>query len=500
LRRIAVASVTAAGAFHGLALYVNDDLDELIPRMPRWATASGSDGTEGKKPRVVVLGSGWGSMSLIRKLDLEEVDLTVVSPRPYFFYTPLLAGSATGTVSNDNICESVRNSVVRAGPEGGRYIKASCTGVDLKEKKVKCTVEGSEGLEVPYDKLVIAVGADPATFGIKGVQENAYFLKEVEHGVAIRSRVLSLIERASALQSLRGPGADQSDIDRLLHFVVVGGGPTGTELCAELSDLVKKDVSRSFPEVASRVRITMLEGLPRILSMFDQKLASYAQDHLEERDVAIKTNVFVTEVGETQASIKSRSGGVGTVDYGMLIWAAGIACRPLTKQLMAQIGTENGQDSRRGLKVDKHLRVLGAEDVYAIGDCAVSGLPPTAQVASQQGKYLGRAFRDEFAKGEEAVEFKYNDKGKMAYIGGGEGVVEVASKPDVDYAFWRALHGAVGEPRITGGPGFLVWRSVYFSMLLSARNRMSIGYDWLRTYIFGRDVSVSPVLDPREMQ
>jgi len=502
-------SGAAAAASYGFALYVNDDIDDLTLRWGRYFSVPAVHGSS-EKPKLVVLGSGWGAMSLIRKLDLDIVDLTVVSPRPYFFYTPLLAGSATGTVSHSNIAEPVRHAVFRDGVEKGRYIQASCQDVDFKNKKVRCAVEGTH-VDVPYDKLVVAVGAQPATFGIKGVQENAYFLKELEDGVAVRSKVLSLIEKASALHNLKGAEKDagtQTEIDRLLHFVVVGGGPTGTELCGELSDLLKKDVAKGFPEVAERVKITLVEGLPRILSMFDEGLANYAQKHLGQRDIDIRTNKFVAEVSTTQATLKdAKSKDLETIDYGMLVWAAGITTRPLVRSLMDAIGKDRGQDSRRGLKVDEFLQVQGADDVYAIGDCAVSGLPPTAQVASQQGKYLGRILREEFSnivKGEEAAtvvpQFEYKDKGKMAYIGGGEGVVEMTmssekkSSPsgELDYSFWRALHGAVGEPRIAGQSGFMIWRSVYFSMLLSAKNRVAIAGDWARTFLFGRDITTPP--------
>mmetsp|Transcript_26975 Transcript_26975/g.37375 ORF Transcript_26975/g.37375 Transcript_26975/m.37375 type:complete len:576 (-) Transcript_26975:145-1872(-) len=544
LRRLGFGAATLVGGSYAISLYINDDFDDVIP--PKWLRVPTAHG-DVPKQKLVVLGSGWGAMSLIRKLNLEDVDLTVVSPRPYFFYTPLLAGSATGTVSHSNIQESVRHAVVKNGEERGRYVQATCENVDFRNKTVKCSLGGDtdSGVEIPYDKLVIAVGAQPATFGIKGVKENALFLKELEDGVKVRSKVLSLIEKASALQNISSAKSKEvpenaereNEIDRLLHFVVVGGGPTGTELCAELSDFLRKDVARGFPEIASRVRVTLVEGLPRILSMFDEQLASYAQSHLQKSAIDIKTNKFVAEVGPTTATIKdAKSKELHTLDYGMLVWAAGITTRPVVSHLIAAVGKEGGQNSRRGLVVDKHLRVKGTKegDVYAIGDCAVSGLPPTAQVAAQQGKYLGRILRKEFQQrrqkgaivtekddddnsaqvaaydeGAQFVvpEFTYNDKGKMAYIGSGEGVVEIGSGTSssssssssskkggdptqaIDYNFWRSIHSAVGEPRIVGQSGFMIWRSVYFSMLLSARNRMAICGDWVRTYLFGRDIT-----------
>mmetsp|Transcript_13106 Transcript_13106/g.19613 ORF Transcript_13106/g.19613 Transcript_13106/m.19613 type:complete len:495 (+) Transcript_13106:56-1540(+) len=493
IRRVALALVPVGGAAYCGALYVNDDLDELFPKALFKTRVEVKE-----KEKLVVLGSGWGSMSLLRKIDLDQYDLTLVSPRPYFFYTPLLAGSATGTVSQENICESVRKSLIRTDTGGdARYVQAHCTGVDLKTKTVSCRLSEGETMTLPYDKLVVAVGADHATYGIKGVKEHAYPLKEVEHAVAIRAKLLSLIERASTIKTLKGE-AGNAEIDKLLHFVVVGGGPTGTELCGEMSDFINTDIKKAFPEIAGRIKITMLEGLPRILSMFDEKLAEYAKSHLLERKIDIRTNVFVTSVTPSMASLKMKSGETDSIEYGMLVWAAGITSRNLTKDLVKSIGAAKGQTSRRGLVVDEHLRVVGAEDVYAIGDCAVSGFPPTAQVASQQGKYLGRALNGVNTENEASVGFRYRDKGKMAYIGGGEGIVEVKLSnrpPRIDYDFWRSIHAR--EPRVTGTPGFVVWRSVYFSMLLSARNRVYIGMDWVRAFMFGRDITVSRPTDKK---
>jgi len=357
-----------------------------------------------------------------------------------------------------------------------------------------------------YDKLVIAVGAQPATFGTPGVREHAFFLKELDHSAVLQQRILECLERASALVHV----GDPSEVEALLHFVVVGGGPTGVELSAELSDFIRTDVRRLFPHLAGMVKITLLEAAPRILGPFTKSLSDYAVEHLENVGVSVQTGSCVTKVtGPHKATLRTKTAdgkAVETdIDFGALVWAAGIATRPMVRDLATSLGATAGQNSPRGLVVDDRLRVKGIDDssVFAIGDCAVSGLPPTAQVAAQQGKWLGRALRDGVAAAAESAPFSYDDKGKMAYVGKHAAVVEAKLGPPrskvQDHFWWRSLHGAApassdettrAAAELTGASGFAFWRGTYFSKLMSPTNRVAVGVDWFRAEYFGRDVTV----------
>jgi len=137
------------------------------------------------KPKVVVLGTGWGALSFLQHLDEDDITLTIVSPRSFFFYTPLLAGTAVGTVSNRSIVEPIRWYFNRSGHSGASFLQATCEEVDLTKKTVTCTDIRGERVTVPYDYLVVSVGAEPATFGIPGVKEHATFMKEVEDGMKV---------------------------------------------------------------------------------------------------------------------------------------------------------------------------------------------------------------------------------------------------------------------------------------------------------------------------
>lgn len=469
---------------------VNDDLDDLsyFVKRPYLSFMNGSQ----EKKKVVVLGAGWGAVSFVKKLDPALYDVKVISPRPFFFYTPLLVGSTTGVVSPGAIIEPIRD-VTEVD-----FLRTECTNVDLDNRKVHCT----DNLTLDYDHLVVAVGAQPNTFGIPGVAENAFFMKEMEHGRAVRKEMLDVIERADVEMA----AGRVENVKKLLNFVVVGGGPTGVEFCGEVADFITQDLKRRYPKVADYFNITLVEALPGLLTMFHKSVGQYVQDHLEQQGVKIKLNAMVKGVEPGVVSLGNKEGKVDKMDYGVLVWVAGVGMRPFTKRLCDQIGKENGQTDRRGLLVDECLRVKGTKpgEVFAIGDCAVSGKPPTAQVAYQQGKYLGRQFRlgaqhQITDTSGETPGFEYNHQGTMAYIGKGEAATELNPNALIklgrssvtDHFWWRSLYGDVDQLRVMGPVGFAIWRSTYFCKLLSNRNRWSVASDWVRNAMFGRPAASS---------
>lgn len=495
VRRIAKKTVKYTGLTAGLVgvatgatMAINDDLDDISYFFSRRAYGFGKS-TEKKK--VVVLGSGWGALSFARKLDSNEYKVTVVSPRPFFFYTPLLVGSTTGVVSPGAIIEPIRDNV----PEC-EFMRVACKDVDLDNRKVFCDGD----ITLDYDHLVVAVGMQPNTFGIPGVDKYGRFLKEVEHGREVRKEMLNLIEEADVAQS----AGNEAKARQLLNFVVVGGGPTGVEFCGELSDFIKNDLVNRYPKIADYFKVTLVEALPGILTMFHKSVGGYVQDHLQNQGVDVRLNAMVKEVEADKVHLKQKDGSIASMDFGILVWVAGVGMRPFTKALCEKIGKDKGQTDRRGLLVDGCLRVKGTRpgEVFAIGDCAVCGKPPTAQVAYQQGKYLGRMFRlgsQHLISDPEAEAFKYNHQGTMAYIGQGEAATEINPNSVIklgrssitDHFWWRSLYGDTDQLRVMGPAGFAIWRSVYFSKLFSTRNRWSVASDWIRTGFFGRPASSS---------
>jgi len=238
----------------------------------------------------------------------------------------------------------------------------------------------------------------------------------------------------------------------------------------------------------------LVEALPHVLTMFDASLINQTEKAFERLNIELLLNAQVKEVGEKSMTIKHKDGSESKLPYGFLVWVTGNTPRRLIRDAMEKIGTKY-QSDRRGLKVDTHFRVLGVDNVWAIGDCAISTCPPTAQVAYQEGAYLGRLFNslcDDFQRanlGEtnknklnsiisNAPEFKYRHFASFAYIGDHQAIAQLSTGEDrkniVDFY---------------GQSVFWLWRSVYFSKLLSYKNRFMVATDWTKTFFFGRDVS-----------
>jgi NADH:ubiquinone reductase (non-electrogenic) len=378
----------------------------------------------------------------------------------------------------------------------------ACKDVDLDGKKVICTTGGADAtdLTLDYDHLVVAVGAQPNTFGIPGVDKYAKFLKEMEHGRELRRHLLNRLEEADVAFAT----GNIDKVKQLLSIVVVGGGPTGVEFCGELTDLIKRDLNKRFPNLKEHFQVTLVEALPGLLTMFQKAVGEHVKDHLVSQGVDVRLNAAVKEAQEDKVQIKRKDGSVDTLDYGTLVWVAGVGMRPFTKALCTKIGPEAGQTDRRGLVVDGCLRVKGTRlgEVFAMGDCAISGKPPTAQVATQQGKYLGRMFRygnDSLITDDTAPPFTYHHQGTMAYVGDSAaatelfpaGMLKLGQGSISDHLWWRSLYGEVDHFRVMGFAGFAVWRSVYFSKMFSSRGRWCVGSDWLRTTFYGRPASSS---------
>ncbi|KAH8653549.1 hypothetical protein BX600DRAFT_386292 [Xylariales sp. PMI_506] len=464
------------------------------------------------KKTLVILGTGWGSVSLLKKLDTENYNVVVVSPRNYFLFTPLLPSCTTGQIEHRSIMEPIR-TILRAKKSAVKYYEAEATHVDHERKVVRISdsseIKGTTTeTEVPYDMLVIGVGAENATFGIPGVRENSCFLKEIRDAQAIRTKIMDCVETAAF--------KDQSpeEVDRLLHMVVVGGGPTGVEFAGELRDFFDEDIKKLIPDIADRFKVTLIEALPNVLPMFSKQLIDYTESTFKEEHIEIKTKTMVKKVSEksVEAEITKADGKKEKVEipYGLLVWATGNALRPLVKDLMASIPAQ--KDSRRGLAVNEYLVVQGTRDIWAVGDCAVAGYAPTAQVAGQEGSFLARLFNNmaktedleekirtlssnlnlkpgnaaEIAQEIETAErqlrrirdvkpFHYSHQGSLAYIGSEKAVADVA---------W--LNGNVASG---GKLTYYFWRSAYLSMCFSTRNRVLVALDWVKAKLYGRDVS-----------
>ncbi|XP_050205756.1 external alternative NAD(P)H-ubiquinone oxidoreductase B2, mitochondrial-like [Mercurialis annua] len=320
----------------------------------------------GKKKKVVVLGTGWAGISFLKNLKCTSYDVHVVSPRNYFAFTPLLPSVTNGTVEARSIVEPIRN-FVRKKPFKVDFKEAECYKIDPVNKKIHCrsnsakNLGGTEEFTMDYDLLVVAMGASSNTFNTPGVLEYAHFLKEVEDAQRIRRSIIDCYERANL------PDISEEEKKRIMHFVVVGGGPTGVEYAAELHDFAFEDLARLYPSVKDYLKITLLEAGDHILNMFDARITEFATEKFNRDGIDVKTGSMVVKVNEKDISTKDgKTGQTVSLPYGMVLWSTGIATRPVIKEFMKQIG----QGNRRVLATDEWLRVEGCDTIYALGDCA----------------------------------------------------------------------------------------------------------------------------------
>jgi NADH:ubiquinone reductase (non-electrogenic) len=388
--------------------------------------------------------------------------------------------------------EPIRN-ILRHKKAKVRFYEAECTKIDY-EKRVVYAKDDSEikgdtmDAEIPFDMLVVGVGAENATFGIPGVKEHSCFLKEVGDAQKIRKQIMDCIETAVFKDQ------SEEEIKRLLHMVVVGGGPTGVEFAGELQDFFEEDLRKWIPQIKDNFHVTLVEALPNVLPMFSKQLIDYTESSFKEEHIEILTQTMVKNVTDKyiEAEMKNKDGSkrLERIPYGLLVWATGNAVRPLVKDLMSQIPAQ--KDARRGLDVNEFLVVNGTENIWAVGDCAVANYAPTAQVAAQEGAFLARLFNtmaktdaidDELkdlsikqakAKGDERTAilneiserqrqlrrvkqvgpFQYSHQGSLAYIGAEKAVADVS---------WFKGNIASG-----GTMTYLFWKSAYLSMVFSS--------------------------------
>lgn len=440
----------------------------------------------------MLAGTGWGSVALLKNLDTENYNVIVVSPRNYFLFTPLLPSCTTGTIEHRSIMEPVR-AILRHKKAAVQYYEAEATNIDSERKVIKISdnseVRGATATtEIPYDMLVVGVGAENATFGIPGVREHSCFLKEIGDAQRIRKKIMDCVETAAF--------KDQSDaeVNRLMHMVVVGGGPTGVEFAGELQDFFEEDIKKLVPDISPRFKVTLIEALPNVLPSFSKQLIDYTESTLREEKIDIKLKTMVKNVTDTTVEAEATNPD-GTkekivIPYGLLVWATGNAVRPIIKDLISSIPAQ--KNSRRGLAVNEYLVVQGARDIWAVGDCAVAGYAPTAQVASQEGNFLAKLFNNlaktenlesrihelssglnlqsgnsaEAAQEIELLErqlkrikdvkpFRYTHQGSLAYIG--------SEKAVADVSWWN------GNLATGGSMTYLFWRSAYLSMCFSSK-------------------------------
>ncbi|KAJ7583007.1 pyridine nucleotide-disulfide oxidoreductase-domain-containing protein [Mycena floridula] len=513
------------------------------------------------KPRLVIIGGGWGAMGVLQTLHPGDYHVTVVSSETYTTFTPLLPSAAVGTVQVRTLIEPIRKIIARLR---GHFVQAKAVdivfGQNLVEVQTIAPTGEPSNFYLPYDKLIVAVGSSSNTHGVPGL-EHCFQLKTIADAQAIRRRIMDNFETASL------PTTSPEERKRLLSFVVCGGGPTGVETAAEIHDFCQEDIMKYYPKICrEEVEIHVIQSNEHILNTYSEVISKYAEQKFQRDGVDLVTSARVGLVNPAYV-IYTRPGPDGkiqqhTIPTNFVLWSTGIAMNPFTRQMTSLLPN---QFHKKAIEVDAHLRVKGvhARNIYAIGDCAtietdivshfmelvdeadrdkngkidyeeweimverikqqipmatnhvtkvrelfemfdkdadenlslnevaklledignkITSLPATAQVAAQQGKYLGKKLHklarhtesnNTALPPDESVSkpFYYKHLGTLAYIGN-------AAVFDFDgYSFMGGLAAAYA------------WRSIYWNEQVSIRTRALLMIDWIIRGIWGRDLS-----------
>jgi NADH dehydrogenase len=392
------------------------------------------------RPRVVILGAGFGGLTAAKALS-KEADVTVVDRHNFQTFLPLLYQVATAGLAADHVAHPVRGALRKSGV---KFRMGSPISVDQKNKSVK--LDSSEVLE--FDHLVVALGSATADFGVAGVNEHALGMKSVHEAIGIRAEVMRRFEDLCRFE-------DQTR----LSLSVVGGGPTGVEMAGALAELKRGPLKNDEANAAEHIDIYLIEAGPRILPMFSEKLSARAKKDLEKLGVKVLLNTAVQEVKPRQILIKDGS----VIPSEVTIWAAGVKGEPTGGLLNLPLeGTR--------ISVAQNLQVNHYPHIWAIGDISSAKgadggfLPMVAPVAMQQGRWVAKQIM-RAARGQALQDFKYLDKGSMATIGRHKAVVQ-----------FKGI-------QITGIPAWYAWLWLHLFYLLGGRNKIGTIADWTWNYL-----------------
>ena len=401
-------------------------------------------GTEARRPRVVILGGGFAGIGAARKLEKADADVVLVDKHDYHTFQPLLYQLATGLLETSAVGHSLRDLV--QGQGNAVIHKTPVTGVDLGAREVRF----KELEPLTYDYLVLGLGAEVNFFGTQGAAEHAFPMYTLRDAVRLKEHVLGKWEAADKDPALADDGG--------LNIVVVGGGPTGVETAGAMAELYRASFAKDYRNLPQdNARIILVEAGPEVFAMFKPDIRAYTEKALQKRTVELITGDAVASITPTRVMLKS-----GTeLKAHTLVWGAGLQGNELVRSL--------GIDLQRGdrIAVEPELNLPEHPEVYAVGDIAAitdaktnQVLPQLGSVALQSGEHVGETIARRLA-GKETKPFKYHDKGTMATIGRGAAVVQM-----------------LGGRTMKGKTAQLAWGTVHLALLPTNEDRIKAVVDW----------------------
>jgi len=396
---------------------------------------------------VVIVGAGFAGLSLAQALGGTPLRVTVVDRRNYHLFQPLLYQVATADLAPSEIAQPVRRILGRH--QNITVLLGEVDHLDPKRKEI-----GVNGKALAYDTLVLATGATHGYFGHPEWARFAPGLKTLDDARRIRGQILLAFEKAEMER-------DPVERERLMTFAIIGGGPTGVEMAGAIAGLARQALVRDFHHIdPSKARILLIEAAPRILGPFPEDLSAYAENALRKLGVTMLTGRPVEDVNERGITL-----GGEFIPTATVVWAAGVAASPVGQWLHVDT------DRSGRVPVAPDLSVPGLDDVYVLGDLALSmdehgkPLPGLAQVAHQQGRYLGKALPARILRNETPPPFRFHSRGNLAVIGRHSAIVH-----------WDSF-------KLKGFIAWLVWGVAHVYLLVGFQNRFLVTMRWLWAYL-----------------
>lgn len=414
----------------------------------------------GSRAHVVIVGGGFAGLACARKLaKRNDVSVTLIDRHNYHQFQPLLYQVATAALGTGDVATSIRQSL-----RGHANVDVKMLEVTAANPRTR-TVTTREGEIYQGDYLVLAAGSQPNFFGTAGAEENAFPLYSLEHAQRLRSRILAVFEEADRNPKLCHQGA--------LNFVVVGGGPTGTEIAGALADLINLTMTVEYPDLAVKyAQVHLVDHGPALLGSFPVHAHDYAAEALQRKGVQLHMGTAVNEVAPDRVLLSDGT----SIQTRTAVWAGGLMASPLA----ASAGLPRGHGGRIDVRPD--LTAEGFPGVYALGDFAnISSpdgqpLPQLGSVAQQCGEWTAKNILAEIA-GEARTPFHYHDKGIMAMIGRNSAVAAIGKK----------------RHELDGPIAFAAWLGVHALLMSGVRERIEAFIDW--SWIYFGELRSSQVLD-----
>ena len=399
-----------------------------------------------EKPRVVIIGAGFGGLEAARLLAKLPVQVTVIDRKNHHTFQPLLYQVATAGISPAEIAAPVR--WILRGRKNVEVLLGEVVDFDLQQRRVKLL-----DLEIPYDYLVVATGAGHSYFGHDEWEPLAPGLKTIEDALEIRRRVLLAFELAERRAIAKEPQLP-------LNFVIVGAGPTGVELAGTLAEIARQALRKEFVSIDPKsTRIILLEGGPRILPAYAPDLSASAVRQLEKLGVEVRASALVTRITPGEVWV-----GDERIRAGVVLWAAGVAASPLGKKLGAPIDRAGRVLVNGDLSLPQHPEVFVIGDLASLKDEQGSPLPGVAPVALQEGRAVAKTIAGDVQNAPRR-DFHYLDKGSLATIGRAAAIAQF------------------GKLHVSGYFAWLAWLFVHIFFLIGFRNRLIVLIQWAWSYI-----------------